>query len=330
MDENNSSKKRFFIKKEICISGLIGIIIGIALLLLIQLIPGVGKIGAVIVSSKSGNVTKNDLYKQMKKSYPVSYVLELIDKPILEKKYKLTDEQEKEITEKVEAILQQYEGYGYTEETFCEENGFENKEDFTNYMKLDYRRNLYCIDYFKTLLTDGQVEEYYNNNEIYGTITTKHILIQTSDNVTEEQALKTANEIIEKLNSGTSFDEVSNEYSSTAVTEEVKFNSFEASNYAEGYVNASKALQVGEYTKEAVKTDFGYHVIYCVSKEEKPTLEQAENDIIEILAKDLETEDQYIRYKALIKLREDNKVKFKDKKFEEEYKEYCDQINGNV
>ena len=34
------------------------------------------------------------------------------------------------------------------------------------------------------------------------------------------------------------------------------------------------------------------------------------------------------RYKALIKLREDYKVKFKDKKYQEEYKEYCDQINN--
>ena len=317
-------------KKEIWISIIIGIIIGAGLLFAIQLIPGIGKIGGAIVSSKAGNVTENDLYKQMKKSYPVSYVLELIDKPILEKKYKLTDEQEKEVEEQVEKILKQYETYGYTEETFCEENGFENKEDFTNYMKLDYRRNLYCIDYFKTLLTDGQIEEYYNNNEIYGTITTKHILIQTSDDVTEQQALKTANEVIAKLNSGTSFDEVSKEYSDTAVTEEVKFNSFEASNYAESYVNASESLQVGEYTKEAVKTDYGYHVIYCVSKDEKPSLEQAENDIVEVLSKDLEAEDQYIRYKALIKLREDNKVKFKDKKFEEEYKKYCDQINGKA
>ena len=49
---------------------------------------------------------------------------------------------------------------------------------------------------------------------------------------------------------------------------------------------------------------------------------------MEKLGADLEAEDQYIRYKALIKLREDNGLKFKDSKFKEEYKEYCDQING--
>ena len=82
------------------------------------------------------------------------------------------------------------------------------------------------------------------------------------------------------------------------------------------------------FTTEAVLTDFGYHIIYCVNKDEKPTLEEAENDIVEKLGETLEEEDQYIRYKALIKLREDNGLKFKDSKYKEEYKKYCDEING--
>ena len=196
-------------------------------------------------------------------------------------------------------------------------------------MKLDYRRNLYCTDYFKTIISNDKVEEYYNNNEIYGTISTKHILVKISDDVTDAQALAKANEIIAKLNSGKSFDEVSKEYAETEITEDVNFDSFEASLYAANYVNAAKSLEVGAYTKEAVKTDYGYHVIYCVSKAEKPTLDQATDKIINALESDLEEEDQYIRYKALIKLREENNVKFKDKNYQEQYKDYCNQINGN-
>lgn len=320
-------------KKEVWIAGAIGIIVGIVIMYLLGLIPAIGnKIGAankVIVKSKAGNVTEQKLYTEMKKTYPISYLLELIDKPILEKKYKLTKEQTDEIEENMDSILNQYSNYGYTEEQFFEENGFENKEDFLDYMRLDYRRNLYCIDYFKTLIPSEEIENYYGNNEIYGTIKTKHILVQISSNVTDAQALATANEVIEKLNSGTSFDDVAKEYSDKAISEEVSFNNFKAASYAKDYVNASKSLEVGAYTKEPVKTDYGYHIIYCVSKEEKPTLEQAENDIVEYLAQDLESEDPYIRYKALIKLREDSKVKFQDKKYEEEYKKYCDQFNGN-
>ena len=54
---------------------------------------------------------------------------------------------------------------------------------------------------------------------------------------------------------------------------------------------------------------------------------EATNSIVKILGKDLESEDSYIRYKALIKLREDNKLEFKDGKYKEEYKEYCEQLN---
>ena len=42
----------------------------------------------------------------------------------------------------------------------------------------------------------------------------------------------------------------------------------------------------------------------------------------------MEKADPYIRYKALIKLREENGLKFKDEKYKEEYKKYCDEING--
>ena len=318
-------------KKEVWIAGVIGIIIGIVLMYLLGLIPAIGnKIGTankVVAKSKAGIVTEQTLYTEMKKTYPISYLLELIDKPILEKKYNLTQEQKDEIEENIESILERYSNYGYTEEDFYEENGFESKEDFVNYMQLDYRRNLYCIDYFKTLIPSDKIKNYYDNNEIYGTIKTKHILVEISTNVTDAQALATANEIIAKLDSGTSFDDVADEYSDKAISEVVKFNSFEAASYAKEYVNASKSLEAGSYTKEAVKTDYGYHIIYCISKEEKPTLEEAENDIVEYLAQDLESEDPYIRYKALIKLREDNKVKFEDEKYEEEYKKYCDQLS---
>lgn len=331
MEEKNK-KQNIFTKKEIWISGVIGILIGIILLYLLQLIPAIGnKIGTagkVIAKSKAGAVTQNNLYQEMKKSYPISYVLELTDKSILDKKYKLTDEQEKEIKDNVDQILEQYEVYGYSEDEFFAENGFKDKEDFIEYMKLDYKRDLYCTDYFKTLIPKEDIEAYYKDNDIFGNINTKHILVQTSDSVTDDKALEIANEIISKLNDGKDFDAVAKDYKDTTISEDINFDSFEATSFASSYVEASKNLNVGEYTKEAVKTDYGYHVIYCVSKEEKPTLEQVEDKIVKILGEDLEAEDPYIRYKALIKLREENNLKFKDTKFKKDYEEYCEKING--
>lgn len=319
-----------FKKKEIWVSGIVGILIGALLIYILSIlgVPGLGN--ETIATMKTGKITEKSLYKEMKKYYPINYALELVDSSILEKKYNLTEEQNNEITQQVDSILEQYKNYGYTEETFLEENGFESKEDFINYMELDYKRNLCCIDYFKTLISEDDIKNYYNENDIYGKIYTKHILVQVSDDVTEEQALAKANEIIAKLNNGTSFDDVATEYAddSTIISENVDFDWLDEDTLAEEYTTASKALEKDSYTKEAVLTDYGYHVIYCVNKADKPSFDQAENDIVEKLGETLEEEDPYIRYKALIKLREDNGLKFKDSKFEKEYQEYCEQVNS--
>lgn len=334
MEEENLSGKNkkkvlsIFKKKEVWISGIIGIIIGALLLYLLGLIgvPGLGN--QTIAKFKGGKIDQKDLYKEMKKYYPITYALELVDKSILDEKYDLTEEQKDEVEEQADSILTTYKTYyGYTEEEFLEENGFESKEDFINYMELDYKRNLCCIDYFKTMISQEDIEKYYNDS-VYGEINTKHILVEVTDEVTDEQALATANEIIAKLNKGTSFDDVATEYEDKIVTENVDFDSFNAESLAEAYVEASKALEKGTYTTEPVKTDYGYHIVYCIDKADKPSFEEVENDVVEILGEDLEAEDQYIRYKALIKLREDNGLKFKDSKFEKEYQEYCEQVNS--
>ncbi|MBQ3146053.1 MAG: peptidylprolyl isomerase [Clostridia bacterium] len=334
MEENLSGREKkkglaIFKKKEIWISGIIGILIGAAIIYLLGIlgVPGLGN--ETVATMKGGKISENNLYKEMKKYYPVTYLLELADSSILEKKYELTEEQTQEINDQVNLILTQYQAYGYTEETFLEENGFESKEEFVKYLELDYRRNLYCLDYFRTLIPTEDIQNYYNENEIYGEINTKHILVKVSNEVTEKEALTKANEILAKLNNGASFDEVATEYadSSTIITENVDFSWLNEESLAEEYVIASKTLEKDTYTKEAVLTDFGYHIIYCENKTEKPTFEEAENDIVEKLGANLEAEDQYIRYKALIKLREENNLKIKDSKYKEAYEEYCSEIN---
>lgn len=327
--KDKKKKLNFLKKKEIWISGIIGLILGGVLIYLLGILgfPGLGH--ETVITFKGGKITKNKLYDEMEKYYPISYVLEISDKAILDKIYNLTEEQEKEVNEQVDSILNMYKLYGYTEEEFLSENGFETKEDFTEYMKLDYKRNLCCIDYFKTLIPTEDIENYYNDN-VYGEINTKHILVEITDEVTEKEALQLANEIIAKLNEGTSFDDVATEYKNQVTTENVDFDNFDASSLAETYVEASKSLEKDSYTTEAVKTDYGYHIIYCINKADKPSLEEVENDIVEILGEDLEAEDEYIRYKALVKLREDYNLKFKNKDLEEDYKEYCEQVNSST
>lgn len=330
-EENLSSKEKkkgsflkVFKKKEVWISGIIGILIGGLLIYLLGIV-GIGN--ETIVTLKTGKISKNELYKEMKKYYPISYILELVDDSILKDKYKLNDEQNSEIEEEIEYYLGMYETYyGYTQEEFLSENGFESRDEFKEYLTLNYKRNLYYIDYLKTIISEEEINNYYNEN-VYGEINTKHILVAESDTVTEEEALKLAKEIIAKLDAGTSFDDVVTEYEDKITFEELGYNGFNSGLVSE-YVEASKALENGTYSKEPVKTSYGYHVIYKIDQKEKPSLEEATNDIITVLGKDLEAEDENLQYKALIQLREENNLDIKDSKFKKDYEEYCKEINA--
>ncbi|MGN1270670.1 MAG: peptidylprolyl isomerase [Clostridia bacterium] len=321
-------KKSIFSKKEVWISGIVGLLLGAAIMVLLYItgVPGFGN--ETIATVKGGSIKKDDIYNEMKKVFPVSYALDAVDNEILKNKYELTDDQKKEVEDQADYYISTYETYyGYTEEEFLSENGFESKEDFINYLTLNYKRDLYYLDYLKTKIEQDEIQTYYDEN-VYGEINTKHILVEITDDVTDEQAEATAKEIIAKLDSGKSFDEVAEEYEDKVIYEDLGYNGFNSGLVTE-YVEASKALENGTYSKEPVKTEYGYHVIYKVDQKDKPSLEEATNDIVKILGEDLEAEDSYIKYKALIKLREDNNLKFKDSVYKEEYNEYCDQVNGD-
>ena len=66
-------------------------------------------------------------------------------------------------------------------------------------------------------------------------------MVETSDEVTDEQAKAKAKEVIAKLDSGKSFDEVAEEYGDAVVYEDLGYNGFD-SGLATEYVEASKAL----------------------------------------------------------------------------------------
>lgn len=84
-----------------------------------------------------------------------------------------------------------------------------------------------------------------------------------------------AKEIIEKLDGGADFAELAAEYG----TDGTKDNGGELGwvNYSDGpdkidqtFLLAAKSLEKGAYTPAPVHTQFGYHVIKCVDKEEYP------------------------------------------------------------
>lgn len=325
MEENKeeSKKENFFeklLKKEVIISLVVGLLLGIIIMFFAN--------GGFAVTVSGKVITTGNLYNKMKDYYSIDLVLEDVDSKILNKKYKLSEEDLKDIKETADNYIKQYEAYGYSQEQFLEENGFKDYDNFVDYLSTDYKRSVYFYDYLATKLEKNAVENYYNENS-FGKVNTKHILVKTSDDMTEDKALALANEIINKLNSGENFDTLAKEYttnySEDVITEDLgEMGAFD--NLEEGYVEEMKNLEAGKYSTEPVKTSYGYHVIYCVDRKEK-TEEITLSERMSIIGKlaqeaNLNT-DNTEYYKALIQMRKDAHLKFYDKELKAKYEEYC-------
>ena len=208
------------------------------------------------------NISTKHLYNKMKEYYPIDLVLEDVDKAILQNKYQLTEDEMDEVKEQADYFINMYSKYyGYAdEEEFLEKNNFKDKEEFINYLSIDYRKNIYFYEYLETLLDKDAVENYYNENS-FGTINTKHILVKTNTEfVTNENALAIANEIITRLDGGEDFDMIADEYVEKypdyVITEDLG-DQTAFSHLESGYIEAMKTLNKGEYTKEPAQTSYG-------------------------------------------------------------------------
>lgn len=277
------------------------------------------------------NYTANDLYENMKNYYSVNYLLDQIDTDLLTELYEEDDEMKEEIKSNAEYYLNMYEQYyGYTEEQFLSENGFANYDEFLDYLRLDYRRNKYLDDYVEKNIEDKEIEKYYSDNVI-GDINCQHILVEVSSSdddgkLSDEDAKALAEEIIDKLNDGTSWEDVQEEYKDKITFEDLGYQAWDA-NLEDTFMDALKELDDNSYSTEPVKTSYGYHVIYRLDQKETPELKDVKEDVIDNIISDKKSEDSNLLYKALINLRKENNLEFSDTVLGSKYDAYVKKYN---
>ena len=283
-----------------------------------------------IVKVGKETYTADELYEQMKDHYSVSLLLDKIDNDLLTKIYKENEEMLEEVKSNAEYYLNLYnQYYGYTEEEFLKANGFANYNEFLEYLKLDYRRNNYLDKYVEKNLTDKEIEEYYNDN-VFGDINVQHVLVEyiasteDKDAITEEEAKKLAEEIITKLNDGTSWETIQKDYKDKITFEDLGYQSWNAS-LEDSFMNALKDMEDNSYSEEPVKTSYGFHVIYRLDQKETPKLKKVKDTIVKNLIATKKSKDSNLLYKALIALREEKNIKFSDTVMKEKYEDYCKQ-----
>lgn len=263
----------------------------------VQKIPKLESGQEVIAEVDGKQFTANDLYESLKSQYGSNSLINLIDNYITEQE--ITDDIKSEAKEKAESEYNSYYAYYSSNwSNFLSYYGYSNDNDLLTGLTKNYQQSLVLKKYLSTTFTDDEVKDYYDNN-IYGAITARHILIipDTNDNMTDDEKAKAketakekAESIIEKLKSSTNLEE---DFSNSA-----KENSDDTATASEGglienftnesglvkeFWNASLALNVGEMSQEPVESEYGYHIIYKVSQEDKPSLDNVKDKVISAL-----------------------------------------------
>ena len=275
--------------------------------------------------------TADNLYEKMKDHYSVSLLLDQIDNDLLTKLYPEDDAMTAKVNENAEYYLNMYKQYyNYTQEEFLEKNGFSSYEAFLEYLRLDYRRNKYLDEYVEKNLSDNEIQKYYDE-KVFGDINTQHVLVEVksgnddkSDKLSDEDAKKLAEEIITKLNDGTSWETIQKDYKGKITFEDLGYQSWDAS-LEESFMTALKEMEDNTYSKEPVKTSYGYHVIYRIDQKKKPSLKKTKDKIVEKIIADKKAADSNLLYKSLISLRNEKKIKFSDTVMNSKYESYCKQ-----
>ncbi len=151
-------------------------------------------------------------------------------------------------------------------------------KDVTEY----YDTYRHMDSYLKSKISDDSQQPFYDlvKEDRYTTATVSHILVAlapndkenkpTGETRTDEEALKRANEIIEKLNSGEDFGVMAKEYSDDWGSKENggTYENADVSKWVPEFKEAALTLEINKVS-EPVKTEYGYHVMKVKSRTTK-------------------------------------------------------------
>lgn len=256
-----------------------------------------------VVETKAGNITKDELYEEMKKYYGDRVIEQLVEKKLLEDKYNVS---KKEIEEELENIKSGFD----SEEEFelaLSQYGYKSVDQLKEDIRLNLLRQKAATDGIK--VTDKKLEEYYNENkDKFIEVEARHILVKDE---------KKAKEIKEKLDNGAKFEDLVKEYSTDTATVanggKVGKVTADSPMHPE-FIEATLKLKEGEIS-EPVKTESGYHIIKADKRTEK-TLKKNRKDIEKRYLQDHAKPYDEVRKKLF----KNGKIKVKDKQFKDLFK----------
>lgn len=319
----------FLISTIICVV----LIIVIVLMVIFGGVPKTSDGKQIVATIKGKTITADDLYAELKDEYGVDALINQIDDYIANKTV-TSDADMEEADEYVKEVVDYYknyaEQYGVEFDEFLTQyvgiSGVTNEDEFYNYVLKDYKKTLAVRNFIAEGYSDKEVKKYYDDNYSQS-MSVKHILIEIEDE-DEEAAKKQAKELIDELKDvkdnkdklTEKFDELAYDYSADSTySSGGLIENFSKSDVVEEFWNASEKLKDGEFTTEAVKTEYGYHIILKVSSNEGKALKEVEDEVRKALAKEELENDSTLSITAWDELRKEYKLEINDKKINELY-----------
>jgi foldase protein PrsA len=305
-------------------------------------IPTLSNGDEAVVTLKKGSmmVSANELYQAVKGDYALETMVNLVDKKILEDKYK---DKVEEAQKAADNTITEYESY-YGDQLLSliqQQTGYQTIESFKEYLYIKNLQQYAIDDYCKAQISDKEIKKYYND-EIVGDIKVNHILItaKVKDNMTDEEkaaaetaAKKKVESIISELNKtdkkevATKFAELAKAQSEDDSTKDNGgslgwINKDTLSSEYDELVTAAYKLKDGEYSTSVITTEQGYHVILRNGTKDKASLEDSKDKIVKALSDKYLKENPVANVKALQEIRKEYKLEIVDSELKEQYATY--------
>ncbi|MBK5347214.1 peptidylprolyl isomerase PrsA [Bacillus sp. TH22] len=209
-----------------------------------------------IVTSKAGDITKEEFYNQMKTQAGKQVLNNMVMEKVLIKNYKVD---EKEVDKKFDEMKKQV---GDQFDTLMKQQGLKEET-----VKNGVRASLAQEQAIEKTITDKELKDNYKPQ-----VKASHILVKDE---------ATAKKVKEELGQGKSFEELAKQYSEDTASKEKggDLGFFEHGKMVKEFEDAAYKLKKDEVS-EPVKTQFGYHIIKVTDiKEPEKSFEQSKADL---------------------------------------------------
>ncbi|MEK5037249.1 peptidylprolyl isomerase [Sporosarcina sp. FSL K6-3457] len=247
-----------------------------------------------IITSKIGDITKNEFYEEMKIAGGEQVLLQMTVEKVLNDKYKVSDQ---DVEDKFSEIEEQY---GESLDMVLAQQNL-TREGLKKQLRFELLNNEAIVEDIEVPAeeVEQRVKEY--NTELH----VRHILVAD-----EETAL----EVIEKLEGGADFAEVAKEFSTDPGSKDTggEYEWFGFGKMVAPFWESAYNLELNTIS-EPVQTTNGFHVIETLGKRDVEKDKETKVDE-ETIRKELALEkaDQNAAFEKVAKLIKDADIKIKD------------------